>query len=255
MIHTHSSHAAQDREHHDVTASHYDELILAPRVAMSNRLFAEVHALLPSPGRMLDLGAGTGQMTLRFGHQFDQVTLVDHSIGMLSRAKHNVSSHPRLAAVDCRFIALDAFAYLETVSEEFDLIACVGFLHHLEPDELSRLLAHCAGLLAANGRMVIAEPVQTSTPIPQAISAWNRATAEKIQRYVQLAPAPDEAPVPQLTLMRAIAEAGFTITYQRRAWEIFTRFGGNWLDRIVVAAMDALWGQSGYVWMAVLKKA
>lgn len=221
---------------------------------MSNRLFSKVHSLLPRSGHMLDLGAGTGQMTLRFGHQFEHGTLVDHSIGMLSRARHNVASQPRLAAVACQFIAADAFDYLETASEEFDLIACVGFLHHLEPDELSRLLANCARLLAANGRMVIAEPVQISTPIPRAISAWNRATAEKIQRYVRLAPAPDEAPVPQFALMRAIAEAGFTITYQRRAWEIFTRFGGNWLDRIVVAAMDTLWGRSGYVWMAVLKK-
>lgn len=254
MTNNEASHAALDREHHDVTASHYDELILGPRAVMSNRLFAKVAARLPRSGRMLDLGAGTGQMTLRFGHQFQHVTLVDHSVGMLAQGKKNVAGEPSLAAVSCRFVAADAFEYLETANEAFDVIACVGFLHHLEPDELSRLLIKCARLLAANGRMVIAEPVQISTPVPHAISAWNRATSEKIQRYVALAPTPDEAPVPQLALEQAMTAAGFTITYQRRAWEIFTRFGGNWIDRIVVAAMDTFWGKSGYVWIAVLQK-
>lgn len=254
MSNSEISHASLDREHHDITAAHYDELILAPRAVMSERLFSVANARLPRAGRLLDLGAGTGQMTMRFGDRFDHVTVVDHSAGMLSQAKINVTNCRLLRATQCEFVTADAFEYLERDVGFFDAITCVGFLHHLERAALSHLLSKCAERLADNGRMVIAEPVSTTTPTPRAIAFWNRPTEAKFRRYVELAPTPDEAPVPRQTLLHAIQDAGLRVSYERSAWEIFTRYEGNWIDRIAIAVMDRIWGRSGYVWTAILKK-
>jgi len=43
---------------------------------------------------MLDIGCGTGQMTLRFGRKFAVVTAVDHSAAMLDIARAKLAGEP-----------------------------------------------------------------------------------------------------------------------------------------------------------------
>ena len=82
-----SSHAQQDIEHHQVVAPHYDELVNEPRKVLSGIVFRQMGQLLPgAAGAMLDLGAGTGNMSARFGERFERVVLVDHSRAMLDQA-------------------------------------------------------------------------------------------------------------------------------------------------------------------------
>lgn len=56
---------------------------------------------------------------------------------------------------ECRNVANDA----EFGEERFDLILCIGLLHHLEDKEAMNLLKTLAGLLAKGGRLVTLDPV------------------------------------------------------------------------------------------------
>jgi len=200
---------------------------------------------------MLDLGAGTGQMTVRLGSRFEETVLVDHSEGMLEQARRNTARMPQKVTI----VQADALAFLEgSEAARFDLIAAVGFLHHLEAHELRNALGHIRRLLVPRGHVVIAEPVQVASPQPWLARAWNRPAIPKLRKYLELAPAPEEELL-QLDAFRGIVgDAGFSFRLERRAWELYTRFGGTIVDRIAIAVIDALIHADGLVWFALLRK-
>ena len=61
---------SKDIRYHDSIADEYDDVVLAPREAATQRLFAPALRRLAAHapfGRMLDLGCGTGHMIRRAG--------------------------------------------------------------------------------------------------------------------------------------------------------------------------------------------
>lgn len=244
-------HALQDIRHHDVVAARYDELVNRPRQALSDRVFADLGAFLPARGRrMLDLGAGTGHMTVRFGDRFESAVLVDHSEGMLREARRNTAALRTRLAVERG----DALAYLAATREKYDLIACAGFLHHLEPPQIANTLRDVERALARGGAVVLAEPVRTRAAEPALIRWWNAPSMPRLREYVALAPAPDEAPLDLAVLHAAIAAAGLELVRERRTWEIFARGAGGRSDRIAIALLDRLHRTGGVVWYGVLAR-
>lgn len=242
-------HLALDREHHNLIAAHYDRLIVQPRQTLNNRVFAQAARFLPvSRSSMLDLGAGTGHMTRRFGHLFGQVTLVDHSAGMLEHAR----THTNHLGDKRRLHDAEAFEFLANDTQRHDLITCVGFLHHLEPVALHQMMKALVARLNPRGRIVLAEPVATTVPEPQLVRMWNRPMQSRIQEYLALAPSPDEAPLDLALLRGAIEAAGCAPVFERRGWELFERFQGDWRDRWGIGWLDRLTGRQGVVWMGVL---
>lgn len=245
-------HALADRQHHDIVAPHYDRLVVDSRRVLNDRVFGQLGCALPRRGaRMLDLGAGTGQMTVRFGPRFEEAVLVDHSEGMLDEARRNTGS----LATKIELQRSDALDYVSGTSQRFDLITSVGFLHHLEAPELVSMLRSVRQALAPNGLVVIAEPVRTDHAEPRPVRIWNRPGLVRLRQYLDLAPFPDEAPLDLAVLKRAIDEAGLVPIYERRAWELLARYGGNAIDRIAIALLDRLYGATGVIWFAVLKAA
>src|SRR6266496_239352 len=130
--------ALQDQQHHDIVAPHYDRLVVDSRKALNNRVFREIGRLLPQrASTLLDLGAGTGQFTVRFGSRFAEAVLVDHSERMLGQAGKNTQT----LGIKLDLQHVDALEYMATTTKRFDVIAAIGFLHHLDTADLARLLA------------------------------------------------------------------------------------------------------------------
>ncbi len=245
-----NDHSARDIAYHDAIAAEYDQVVLAPREQGTAALFASMHHYLPDKRHtMLDLGAGTGQMTLRLGGLFERVVAVDHSRGMLDVARSNV----RQAELEnVTFEIGDAFDFLARNTQRFDLITCVGFLHHIEPARLPDLFAHIAGHLADDGVFIFAEPLATDAVEPALIRRWNQAFRTHPPDYVaQQVEDPDEAPIAIEALNAACDHAGLQRAYERRGWEIFPRRQPPGLiDRIGIRVLDSICPRNGPIYWA-----
>ncbi|MEU6231099.1 class I SAM-dependent methyltransferase [Streptomyces sp. NPDC047042] len=112
---------------------------------------ARLRTWLPErPSDVLDLGCGTGSLSLLAAEQGHRVTGVDLSRSMVERARS------KLAGRDAVFLVGDAGA--PPVGEErFDVVLVRHVLWTL-PDP-ARVLRHWRGLLRAGGRMVLVEGV------------------------------------------------------------------------------------------------
>lgn len=243
-------HSEDDRIHHDAVASHYDELVNVPRDVLSSMIFARAAKHLPARGaRMLDLGAGTGHLSARFGDRFGSVVLVDHSEGMLAQARDNLRSLGARAT----FVREDVITYIESGADRFDLVACVGVLHHLAPHDLKRVLSGVARRMTAGGALLFAEPVSTDAPEPALARRWNAPSLPALSRYLELAPPPEEEMLDLGATRAILAEAGLDVVFERRAWELYSRHAGNLVDRLAIRAIDALCHRDGMIWFGVAR--
>lgn len=123
---------------------------------------ARLRSWLPDrPADVLDLGCGTGSLSLLASEQGHRVTGVDLSRAMVEQARR------KLAGRDAVFLVGDAAA--PPVGEEcFDVVLVRHVLWTL-PDP-ARVLRHWQGLLRAGGRLVLVEGVW-GTVSPVGISA------------------------------------------------------------------------------------
>ncbi len=239
--------ADRDIEHHQAIAHEYERVVNQPRALGNKALFASAQPYLPAAReRMLDLGCGTGQMVERFGVAFQTVIGVDHSPAMLQVAKN------KAAMGRVQFVCSDIFQYLAADQQQYDLITAVGFLHHLSHEDIQRVLQAVRSKLTKGGRAVFAEPLEFDPALePKALSRWNAPFRASFAGYQVDAVDPDEAPIPKAMLEQWIADAGLRIVYQRRGWEIFPRFGGNWIDRLSIPILDHFCRAEGVVGMFV----
>jgi SAM-dependent methyltransferase len=100
------------------------------------------------PGRALDLACGAGRHAVWLAERGWQVTAVDFSEVALAEAR-------RLAAVrgvDVEWIAADVLAW-EPPARAFELVLLLYL--QVPGHELRQVLAHAAGALAADGRLVV----------------------------------------------------------------------------------------------------
>ncbi|MFE9769021.1 class I SAM-dependent methyltransferase [Streptomyces sp. NPDC005808] len=128
---------------------------------------ARLRTWLPArPADVLDLGCGTGSLSLLASEWGHRVTGVDSSPGMVDRAR------AKLAGRDAVFLVGDA-ATPPVGEQRFDVLLCRHVLWTL-PDP-GRVLRHWCGLLRPGGRLVLVEGVW-GTVSPVGISA-DRLTA------------------------------------------------------------------------------
>jgi SAM-dependent methyltransferase len=245
-----TSHAEKDIRYHDIIASQYDRVVVEPRWASINALFRPMARSLPAQRRlMLDIGTGTGHMLRRFARSFEHAVAVDHSEAMLEVTRATAA---RLGLSNVDFVAADAHEFLANEPRQFDLITCVGFLHHLEPPSLARLLSLARQRLAPRGVLIISEPILTTNPEPRAIEWWNRAYRSRPEVYDASPEDPDEAPLELPVLKQALASASLEIIDEGRGWEIFPR-SGTQSDALGVAILHALFGRTGPVYWAACR--
>ena len=107
-------------------------------------------ALLPTPGHVLDIGCGTGSLSLVLAERGHRVTGIDLSPAMIERARAKAAA----AGQNIAFHIMDA-AFPALPPQQFDAVICRHLLWALpEPAEV---LQRWVGLLRPGGRLALIE--------------------------------------------------------------------------------------------------
>ncbi len=127
---------ANERYHDDEAAS-YDEIQPYIRNDFAQEMFrADIRAIIDTLKpfrptlRVLDCGAGTGNLTLKFLQQGYEVTSVDISRNMLTRLAGKAA---KMGTGRLETVHSDIDSFLRGASQRYDVICSSSFLHHL-PD-------------------------------------------------------------------------------------------------------------------------
>jgi ubiquinone/menaquinone biosynthesis C-methylase UbiE len=144
-------------DHFGLLAPLYDRLVRTPDTRTLARL-----AALPAPGRLLDIGGGTGRIARPLVSLVDTLIVADGSLRMLRQARSKPGL--RLAA-----------AYAERLpfaNDTFERVIIVDAFHHLKDQDgsLMELLRVCL----PGGRLVVEEPDITR------IGVWAIAIFERL---------------------------------------------------------------------------
>jgi SAM-dependent methyltransferase len=133
----------------------YDEQMRASPLAAADVAFCERH--FPSPGRLIDLGCGTGRLCLHFAAKGYECVGVDLSDEMLARAKDNVQSLSNEARYRVRLVTANLTDAGLLDGESFDYAACLfstlGMIRGA--DNRARVLANAHRLLRPRGKLVV----------------------------------------------------------------------------------------------------
>lgn len=115
---------------------------------VERRLLAELPA---APARILDVGCGNGEMTLRLAAAGHQVTGADPAATMLAAATDRLAARPELA--DRVRLVNAGFESLPFDGEPFDAVCCHGVLMYL--DNPGPAVARLAGFVTPGGLLSI----------------------------------------------------------------------------------------------------
>lgn len=214
-------HAAQDKRYHALIAEKYDYITNEPRKYPNDLLFRPIDRRLRRARTLLDLGCGTGQMFIRYANLADKIIAVDHSKEMLQVARRNASAQGISSITFCE---QDVYAFMKLNKDvKFDLITCVGVIHHLKPEEIETFLRSLKALMAPKGQCVIAEPIYSSS-VPQIVADRNSKSVLH-ERLKETMPAhavdPDEEPLLEQVLLETIEKVGLKISYLSKGFELF----------------------------------
>jgi tRNA (cmo5U34)-methyltransferase len=177
----------------------YDSLIhrAVPRY---DEMIARLLDYLPrEPQRVLELGCGTGNLSLQLAKSFPlaELTLVDASAEMIALVRSRMdestpASNARASYVEARFEELDLPA------DSFDLVVSSISLHHVE--DKAALYARIRSLMTTGGRLCFADQIRGEPESNHALN-WERwldfcrerghCTTEEIDSLLQHAAAHD----------------------------------------------------------------
>lgn len=144
------------------------DLVARLEAISSDQLFALVRAHIPDrPGRVLDVGAGTGRDAAWLAAQGHGVVAVEPVVPLRQAAK---ALHPsaRIQWVDD---ILPALPRTHALGQTFDLVMLIGVWHHLDTAKRQLALSSLRSLTADNGRVVISIRRGPSTPTRPAFPA------------------------------------------------------------------------------------
>ncbi len=177
------------------------------RAGLQSSTYRPIHRALlrrsagTDPETILDLGCGTGQLTLQLCESFPRATIIgaDLSPGMLHKAADRLSGTD---AGTARLVLADA-QRLPIASGSLDLVTCTESFHWY-PDQQAAV----DGLYDAmrpGGRLLIVS-----------IATATRLGDDTLRRMSSAAGAPQVRALPPQRLRRLLESSGFEITHQRR---------------------------------------
>jgi ubiquinone/menaquinone biosynthesis C-methylase UbiE len=245
-----AEHFERDIRYHAAIAHEYDAVITQPRAFPNDLLFGALDPLIVPGVRMLDLGCGTGQMLLRYARRFEAAIGVDHSPQMLAEARANLDRRG-LTQVELRQSDLNEF--LRRDDRQYDLITCVGCLHHFPHADIPGALVALSRRLAPAGAFLFAEPIDVPIQtLPEEISRWNATSVMRGRGYSSVAEDPDEGPLPLALVHAALAAANLRIVAESRGWEMFPQqLPPSLADRVALWQMHHRYGANGNIYSAV----
>jgi ubiquinone/menaquinone biosynthesis C-methylase UbiE len=160
----------QDIEFHRATAASYDREVTDVFAVYHRHLLDpfldRVAAEVGSPAHALDLGCGTGVVTLLLVERGFAVLGIDHSAEMLEIAERKLARSEgdgsyRLNRGDVRRVP--------AADGEFDCVTCQGLLHHL--DDAEACIRELVRVLKPGGYFYVSEPCVNVTPLRRSL-AW-----------------------------------------------------------------------------------
>jgi ubiquinone/menaquinone biosynthesis C-methylase UbiE len=132
----------------------YDAQLAASPLARADVEVCE--RAFPTPGRLLDLGCGTGRLCLHFAAKGYTCVGVDLSEDMLAKARENAQS-PGVATPRLVFVKANLVDLAELPATSFDYAACLfstlGMVRGAE--NRARVVANAFRLLTPGGRFVL----------------------------------------------------------------------------------------------------
>lgn len=198
----------RDIQYHEATAESYDADVTA--------VFGIYHRFLLDPfldrvassvgrGRALDLGCGTGVITLSLAERGFDVVGVDHSPDMLAIAEQKLE---RSRAAGKHELMTADVRDLPFASDEFDCVTCQGLLHHLE--DIRPCIAELVRVLKPGGFFYVSEPCVNTTPLKRiGASVWHRLRPPPESHQTEV-PESVEAPIDTDELQAALADVGLS---------------------------------------------
>jgi len=198
----------RDIEFHRETAASYDEEVTSEYAVYHRFLlepFLDRVAERSPGGRALDLGCGTGIVSLALARRGLDVVGVDHSPEMLAVAVRKAGEEG--LARRCSFETADVRA-LRFADGEFDCVTCQGLLHHLE--DLGPCLGELARVLRPGGVFYISEPSRDETPVKRLLRLAWRAAPRRRRTAPANAPETVEEPISPAELRQALDRLGLS---------------------------------------------
>ena len=162
-----------------------------------------------SPARALDLGCGTGVVSLALANRGFDVVGVDHSQDMLGIAEQKLAAAHLPGA--WHFVVGDV-RKLAMGDDQFECVTCQGLLHHLGDFELC--LRELARVLRPGGYFYISEPCNDATPLQRALRALWRAVRVRRQPPEAEKPESVEEPNSAQELRAALGRLGLEFDMQ-----------------------------------------
>jgi len=158
------------------------------------RIHQQIAAQFVRPGmQVLEIGCGTGALSVRMAQQGAQVTGIDLSPQMLGEASKNVIDEELEGQISLKL--MDASLVGEVFSPgQFDLIVASFSLSEMQAAEQQYLLRACQGLLAEGGKLLVADEVRpigflprflyTVVRLPLLLATWllTRATTHPLEQ-------------------------------------------------------------------------
>jgi ubiquinone/menaquinone biosynthesis C-methylase UbiE len=179
----------------ETSPTDYDRGIALLTLGRIRQIHERIATVVQPGDRILEMGCGTGSLTLRCARRGAQVTAIDISPRMLAVARRRASAAGLADQIQWHLMdaasASDHFA-----PHSFDTIILSLLLSELAEAELNYILSSCRRLLADDGKLIIAdEVVPRSLPakllfwlvrIPLTVLTWllTRTTTHVLRDYV-----------------------------------------------------------------------
>ncbi|MFQ5513264.1 MAG: corrinoid protein-associated methyltransferase CpaM [Myxococcota bacterium] len=186
----------------------YDAGIGLLTLGAVGRAYDRLVSRIPEGARVIDIGCGTGALTLRAARRGACVKGIDVNPEMLERARERV----RAAGLEAR-VELVEMGVAELDREEresYDVVVSGLCFSELSPDEQRYALRQVARLLRADGLLLVADEVRPSGPVARAAQRLLRAPLVAITYLIT-----QQTTHPVSGLPERIAESGLRIESQR----------------------------------------
>jgi tRNA (cmo5U34)-methyltransferase len=180
-------------------AESYDSLIRRAVPRYDEMVARLLDYLPPDPRSVLELGCGTGNLSLHLLARFPRaaLTFVDASPEMIALTRSRLERESSAATPAIDFLA-QRFEELDAPAASFDLVVSSISLHHV--DDKARLYASLRSLLTAGGRFCFADQIRGEPDSNHRLN-WERwldfcrerghCTPEEIESLLQHAAAHD----------------------------------------------------------------
>jgi ubiquinone/menaquinone biosynthesis C-methylase UbiE len=172
------------------------------------RVYRRATELVRGPD-VLDLGCGTGNMTLRLARLGLRVVGVDLSPEMLAVARRKAPS-----GSSARFVQTSAVELTDRFpAASFDTIVSILMFSELTEAEQCLVLRQCRSLLRPGGQLILADEVRASAMLRRAFQNLVRLPLSFIAYVLTQA-----STSPVVNLNGKLREAGFSIIMEESNW-------------------------------------